>query len=68
MSAMIDWLAGMLPASPAATPIRRKTSEAKPVASPQRAVMPLHRPSAIVMRLRRLLRSASRAMGIDSVV
>ena len=64
---MSDTLAGTLPASPIATPTRSTTSMAKLVASPHSAVIPLHRASEMTMIQRRLQRSASRAIGSDSV-
>ena len=63
---MIEWLAGLDPASPIPTPIRAPSNCQKFIANPPAAVNPLQIASAIAMIRTRLPRSASHATGMPS--
>ena len=65
-SESIDWLAGMVPASPTPTPMRARNSCQKFTTAPHRAVMVLKSAMHTTMMLRRLRRSARAAMGMPS--
>ena len=64
---MMEWLAGLTPASPTPTPIRNSNNIIKPVAQPLRRVISENRARQAAIIHLRLYWSESLAMGMPSV-
>ena len=66
-SAIMEWLAGLVPASPTPTPIRKMANCQAFMATPQRAVMTEKSPRHQAISFLRTVRSASSARGTPIV-